>query len=335
MTTGRGSKTITGVGSPVVDQVTHVSEDFLTTVSGEKGGMVLLDAQALDDLVAILPHPTVIAPGGSAGNTTLALAKLGMSTRFLGIVGNDAAGNYYRDSFSRHGGDAHQMRIRDGMSTAKCLSMVTPDGERTMRTHLGAAASMGIADITPDAFTDCQHVHIEGYLLLNWDLLIHVLQTVTSAGSSVSLDLASFEIVDNSKEQLPDLLKKYVDIVFANEEEAEAYAGCNNPDVCLKKLAEGCETVAIKLGAAGALLCNAQETCRVSAIPVENVVDTTGAGDLWAAGFLFGHIKGHSLKQCGELGSFLGAAVIQQEGGSIPEDQWDQITYRFARRIAA
>jgi sugar/nucleoside kinase (ribokinase family) len=178
-------------------------------------------------------------------------------------------------------------------------------------------------------------VHIEGYLLFNYDLLVHVLQTAKSAGCSISLDLASFEVVDNSKDRLPDMLKKYVDIVFANEEEAETYAGSNNADDCLKKLAEGCETVAIKFGAEGALLHNAQETCRVCAIPVENVVDTTGAGDLWAAGFLFGHINGYHLKQCGEFGSVLGAAVVQQEGGSIPEDQWDLITRRFGRRFAA
>ncbi|MGD9366827.1 MAG: adenosine kinase [Desulfobacteraceae bacterium] len=330
MTVDNGFKTIAGVGSPVVDQVAHVSDDFLDTVAGEKGGMVLVDAQTLDDILATLPHPPVRAPGGSAGNTTFALAQLGVSTRFFGIVGNDAAGSYYRDTFARLGGDASRIYRRDAMFTAQCLSLVTPDGERTMRTHLGAAASMELADITPDAFTGCRHVHIEGYLLFNRDLLVHVLQTAKSAGCSISLDLASFEVVNNSKERLPDLLKKYVNIVFANEEEAEAYAGSNNADDCLKKLAEGCETVAIKFGTAGALLHNAQETCRVSAIPVEDVVDTTGAGDLWAAGFLFGHINGHSLEQCGEFGSVLGAAVVQQEGGSIPEDQWDLIAHRLA-----
>jgi sugar/nucleoside kinase (ribokinase family) len=256
-------------------------------------------------------------------------------SRFIGIVGNDTAGNYYRDTFARLGGDASRICTRDAMATAQCLSLVTPDGERTMRTHLGAAASMELDDITPDAFTGCRHVHIEGYLLFNYDLLVHVLQTAKSAGCSISLDLASFEVVNNSKERMPGLLKQYVDIVFANEEEAEAYAGSSNADDCLKKLAEGCETVAIKFGAAGALLHNTQETCRVSAIPVENVVDTTGAGDLWAAGFLFGHINGYSLKQCGEFGAVLGAAVVQQEGGSVPEDQWDLITRRFGRRFAA
>jgi sugar/nucleoside kinase (ribokinase family) len=335
MTTNKILKTIAGVGSPVVDLVAHVPENFLASVAGEKGGMVLVDAQALDDLVATLPTPIVRAPGGSAGNTVFALAQLDVPALFIGMVGNDAAGNYYRDAFAGLGGDASRISVRDAMATARCLSLVTPDGERTMRTHLGAAASMALADITPATFTGCRHVHIEGYLLFNWDLLVHVLQTAKSAGCSISLDLASFEVVNSSKERLPDLLKKYVDLVFANEEEAQAFAGSSNPDDCRNKLAEGCRTVAIKFGAAGALLHNGHETCRVRAIPVENVIDTTGAGDLWAAGFLFGHIYGYSLKQCGEFGSILGAAVVQQEGGSIPDDQWDLISRRFSRRAAA
>jgi sugar/nucleoside kinase (ribokinase family) len=335
MTIDNRFKRIAGVGSPVVDQVAHVSEDFLNTVAGEKGGMVLVDAKAIDNLLETLPHSPVIAPGGSAGNTTFALAQLGVPSRFIGIVGNDVPGNYYRKSFAGIGGDASRICTRNAMSTAQCLSLVTPDGERTMRTHLGAAASMDITDIKKEMFAGCRHVHVEGYLLFNRDLFVHVLQTAKSEACSISVDLASFEVVDHSKEELPGLLKKYVDIVFANEEEVQSYAGSDHPEDCLDKLAEGCETVAIKFGAAGALLHNTQETCHVSAIPVENVVDTTGAGDLWAAGFLFGHIHGYRLKQCGDLGSILGAAVVQQEGGSIPEDEWDQITQQFTRHLAA
>ncbi len=330
MTAGIGSDIIAGVGSPVVDQVAHVSEDFLDTVEGDKGGMLLVDAQPLESLLATLAHPPVREPGGSAGNTAFALAQLGMPTRFVGVVGNDSAGDYYRECFATLGGDTRCIRTRDAMSTAQCLSMVTPDGERTMRTHLGAAASMQAEDIPPEAFAGCRHVHIEGYLLFNRDLMIHVLRTAASAGCTISLDLASFEVVNDAKACLPELLDRYVDIVFANEEEAEAYAGSDNPDDCLAKLAESCSTVAVKLGARGALLHNGRETCRVSAVPVETVVDTTGAGDLWAAGFLFGHINGHSLKQCGEFGAVLGAAVVQQEGGSIPGDQWKLMTNRFA-----
>ncbi len=330
MNAGNESDIIAGVGSPVVDQVAHVSETFLNTVEGDKGGMLLVDAPPLEALITTLPHPPVRAPGGSAGNTAFALSQLGMSTRFVGVVGNDAAGDYYRESFANLGGDASRICTRGGMSTAQCLSMVTPDGERTMRTHLGAAASMQPADIPPEAFAGCRHVHIEGYLLFNRDLMIYVLRTAASAGCTVSLDLASFEVVNDAKSCLPELLDQYVDIVFANEEEAEAYAGSDRPDDCLRKLAEGCGIVAVKLGPQGALLRNGRKTCRVSAISVEKVVDTTGAGDLWAAGFLFGHINGHSLKRCGEFGSVLGAAVVQQEGGSIPGDQWELMTSRFA-----
>lgn len=324
------SKIIAGVGSPVVDQVARVPEAFLATVGGEKGGMELVDAEVLERLLGALPQPPVRTPGGSAGNTAFALARLGMASRFLGLIGNDAPGHYYRDMFARIGGDADFFRIRAGLPTAQCLSLVTPDGERTMRTHLGAAASLSAADITPDDFKGCGHAHIEGYLLFNPDLMVHVLQAAKAAGCSTSVDLASFEVVAAARTELPGLLETYVDIVFANEEEAETYAGSNSRHDCLAQLAGCCDIAVIKCGADGAVLRNGQGTCRVPAVPVDRVIDTTGAGDLWAAGFLYGLLNGHDLDKCGAFGAVLGAAVVQQEGAAIPVPEWDRIIGRMA-----
>ena len=316
---------IAGVGSPVVDQVAKVPNNFLETIRGEKGGMELVDEEELGLLLASLPKPPLSSPGGSAGNTTFALARLGIPCRFIGVVGDDVPGKYYQEAFAMRGGDISRMLIRQTMPTAQCLSLVTPDGERTMRTHLGAAASLGEKDVSAQDFSGCAHVHLEGYLLFNQELMSHTLKAAKDAGCTISVDLASFEVVHAAREVLPGLLNEYVDMVFANEEEAEAFCGTDDPDLCLEKLNERVELVAIKYGAEGALIRRGSETCRIEAVPVSAVVDTTGAGDMWAAGFLFGLFDGKPLEQCGYYGSLLGAAVIQQQGTDIPEARWNLI----------
>lgn len=323
--------TIAGVGSPVVDHVARVPEAFVQKIEGEKGGMELVDAETLENLLAALPEPAVRVPGGSAGNTAFALARMGMPCRFLGVAGDDYAGTYYRRAFALRGGDAGHIRIRKAMPTAQCLSLVTPDGERTMRTHLGAAASMTPADVVPEDFAECTHVHVEGYLLFNPDLMTHVLQAAKGAGCSTSVDLASFEVVAAAGDGLPELLGSYVDMVFANEDEAEAYAGGSGPDQGLECLAYRCNTVAVKHGAQGAVLCVDGRVCHIPAHPVEAVVDTTGAGDLWAAGFLFGICSGREPEHCGALASTLGAAVVQHQGAAIPDSRWKEIAAQIAR----
>ena len=318
-----GQYSIAGVGSPVVDLVAQVPHAFLESIHGEKGGMELIEEEEFSMLLASLPHPPVSSPGGSAGNTTFALARLGVPSRFIGVIGDDVAGKYYLDAFALLGGDISRFQVRKTMATAQCLSLVTPDGERTMRTCLGAASSLSAADITAESFSGCNHVHIEGYLLFNPELMNHVLQVAKQAGCTVSVDLASFEVVHAARGQLPELLAKYVDMVFANEEEAEAYAGTADSEICLELLGRCCSLTAIKYGAEGAVIRRGEQTCRVEAMSVDKVVDTTGAGDMWAAGFLYGLGGGRDLQQCGRYGSILGAEVVQQQGTAIPENQWN------------
>lgn len=319
-----------GVGSPVVDQIARVPEVFLETVGGEKGGMELVDAETLSRLLASVPGATLRAPGGSAGNTAFALARLGMPSRFLGAIGADEAGDYYRDTFRTIGGDVGAFRTRSDQPTAQCLSLVTPDGERTMRTHLGAAMTLAPDHVDSAAFAGCAHAHVEGYLLFNPDLMRRVLAAAKEAGCAVSVDLASFEVVEASRTLLPELLAEYVDIVFANEEEAEAFAGSSDPAVCLDALGKFCDTVAVKLGADGALLRRGGETVRVPAVPVDAVVDTTGAGDLWAAGFLYGLLNGYDLEKSGACGAAMGATAVTREGTTFPDEEWDRLRTRVA-----
>lgn len=322
---------IAGVGSPVVDQVAQVPNTFLDTIHGEKGGMELVEEEDLAILLASLPKSPISSPGGSAGNTTFALARLGLSCRFIGVIGDDVPGKYYQDAFAIRGGDISRMLTRRTMPTAQCLSLVTPDGERTMRTHLGAAASLAEEDVAVQDFSGCDHVHLEGYLLFNQELMLHILKAAKGAGCTVSIDLASFEVVQATLDVLPELLREYVDMVFANEEEAEAFAQTDDPDACLEELSKYADLVAIKYGAEGAVIRRGGETCRVEPVSVSEVVDTTGAGDMWAAGFLYGLGSGRTLEQCGTYGSLLGAAVVQQQGTDIPEARWNFVLEQLRR----
>ena len=226
------SPSLIGIGSPIVDAIALVEESFVAQIDGDKGGMVLVDAPTIASLIASLPKAAIAAPGGSAGNTLFALARMGASTSFLGKTGNCAEGDFYRESFSKLGGDASRFKIGN-VPNGRCLSLVTPDGERTMRTDLGAAMTLAPEEISVSDFAGCAHAHIEGYLLFNEALMRRVLESAKEAGCTISLDLASFEVVNATKSILPVLLRDYVDIVFANEEEGGAYTGIEGDYVAI------------------------------------------------------------------------------------------------------
>ncbi|TVP78061.1 MAG: adenosine kinase [Puniceicoccaceae bacterium] len=316
---------ILGVGSPIVDAIAMVDDDFVAQVDGDKGGMVLVDAVTIIKLLESLPKPAMNAPGGSAGNTLFALARMGRSASFVGKTGNCTLGSFYRDTFARLGGDASRFKIGQ-IPNGRCLSLVTPDGERTMRTDLGAAMTMTPEEISSADFENCAHAHIEGYLLFNETLMRKVLDSAKGAGCTISLDLACFEVVNAAKTILPQILRDYVDIVFANEEEGAAFTGIHDDYPAMaRQLAELTDIAAIKVGAHGSYIAQAGKVEKIEPMHAAKVIDTTGAGDLWAAGFLYGWSKNRSLTECGEIGSILGAAVVQEQGSVLPEHVWDDI----------
>ena len=205
-------------------------------------------------------------------------------------------------------------------------SLVTPDGERTMRTDLGAAMSLSPDEISMSDFVGCTHAHIEGYLLFNESLMLRVIESAMEAGCTISLDLASFEVVNATKSILPDILRNYVDIVFANEEEAAAFTDINEDYSAMAiELAEHCEIAAVKVGAHGSYIAHGGSVEKIEPVPAERVIDTTGAGDLWAAGFLFGWTQDRPLPECAKIGSILGAAVVQEQGSTLPQKVWQDI----------
>lgn len=320
---------LVGVGSPIIDVLARVPESFLKIVGGDKGGMVLTDSASIAGWIEQLPEAPAEAPGGSAGNTLFAAARMGIRGTFVGKVGSDAGADYYRNALKSLGGDDSRFKTGD-IPNARCLSLITPDSERTLRTDLGAAATLSPDEISVADFSGCRHAHIEGYLLFNRDLMMAVLNSARDAGCSISLDLASFEVVNATRDILPGILSDYVDMVFANEEEAAAYTGGSNPEQMTRELSQLCKTAVVKIGADGAWLSDGSEPVLSPALPGIKPVDTTGAGDYWAAGFLTGWIQGKPLETCAAMGARLGAEIVQVIGAELEDQVWQQILADFS-----
>ena len=316
---------VIGVGSPIVDLIAEVSEQLLTSVSGKKGGMELIDTPTMESILGLLEREPVKAPGGSAGNTTFALARLGMTCAFLGKLGADDNGGYYRNAFLRENTDGSRFKTDTNLPTACCISLVTPDSERTMRTNLGAAMTLAPDEISADDFRGCSHAHIEGYLLFNRKLMMKVVESAKEADCTISLDLGSFEVVEASRDILENMLGRFVDIVFANEDEATGFCGDSDPEAGLDALSGFCGAAAVKIGKDGAWMKDGSGKIHVPAVPVDRVLDTTGAGDFWAAGFLYGYLNGCDLPTCGRFGSILGGHVVQCMGTHLEDEVWENI----------
>ena len=313
-----------GIGSPMLDLLVNVEDAFIDRIDGEKGGMNLVSPEELDDILSKVDGECVKAPGGSAANTIFGLTRLGVSTALLGKTGDDDEGAFYRERYKNMGGDTSRFKINPEVPTGRCLSLVTPDSERTMRTDLGAAATLVPDDVTESDFEGFSHVHIEGYMLFNPELTMHILKLAKAASCVISLDLASFEVVNASGDTLKSILNEYVDIVFANEEEAAAFCKTEDPEKCVDLLSAYCDIAVVKVGKDGAYIKQNKEQVKVDAKLVD-AVDTTGAGDLWASGFLYGILNGLSLEKSGNIGSHCGAEVVSVMGAAIPDEGWERI----------
>lgn len=315
-----------GIGSPIMDVLAHVTDSFLQeNVPGAKGGMVLVDDADIAGLLAKIGSKVAITPGGSAANTTLGATRLGLKTTFLGKLGSDQTAQAYQTNFTAAGGDGSRFK-RAALPNGRCLSLVTPDSQRTMRTHLGAAMTLSPDEVTPADFQNIRHAHIEGYLMFNPALAQKVVTTARAAGCTISLDLASFEVVGIARDWILGQLKEGVHIVFANEDEIRAlFQKESSYDAYARQLAGYGGIAAVKMGKDGAWIARGNELHRIEPVKAERVVDTTGAGDAWAAGFLYGHLRGQSLANAGALGSLLGSETVQHLGPSIPDTHWPRL----------
>jgi len=316
-------KTIVGVGSALVDILVHADDAFLSEIGAVKGGMIYVEKDHIEKTLARVSGRPAVVPGGSACNTVVGVGRLGGKARFVGKRGKGKMGDFFENALRASNVDPRLFRSEG--STGRVLSIITPDAERSMFTFLGAAAETRPEDIRPDLFADAAIVHIEGYLLFNPELILAALKAAKSSGARVSLDLASFNVVEQSRELLAEVIRDYVDILIANEDEARAYTGESEPLVALRGLSQDVNVAALKLGPRGSLICRGSQWVAVPAEGDGRAVDTTGAGDLWAAGFLFGLAEGYPLEKCGALGSACGYEVCRVVGASIPEEGWQRI----------
>ncbi|MDA8135596.1 MAG: adenosine kinase [Desulfobacteraceae bacterium] len=314
---------ITGIGSALVDILINESDEFLKTLHKEKGGMTLVNDEDITHILSASPQETIVVPGGAACNTIVGVANLGGEARFIGRRGNDAYGKAFEKQLIK--GRVEPLISVSDSPTGKVLSVITPDAQRSMFTFLGASTELDPESITSGLFKETAIAMIEGYLLFNRTLMQAALTAAKEAGSLIALDLASFEVVNASRDILFDLVRDYVDILIANEDEARAYTGFEDEEKAVEDLSRHVAYAVLKVGARGSYVSHQNNLIKIPAQEGLPPVDTTGAGDLWAAGFLFGIAHGFSIEKSGRIASACGYEVCQVMGAQIPEEAWLRI----------
>ena len=314
---------IVGIGSALLDILVQADDRLVQNLALEKGGMTLVNNDFLEATLAQIKVSPQMVPGGSACNTMIGIARLGGHSRFVGKAGQDEVGDDFRKGLQAQ--QVEPLLFTSPTPTGRVLSIITSDAQRTMLTYLGASAELQVTEVTPACFQDAAIAHIEGYMIFNPDLIRAALQAARQAGARISLDLASFTVVESAGPLLHELVRDYVDILIANEDEARAFTGLTDEQAALARLAEYAPWAVLKVGARGSYIAHAgQITFTPSHAPLE-ALDTTGAGDLWAAGFLYGMARGLAPESCGRLGAVCGYEVCRVVGARIPEDGWQRI----------
>jgi len=317
-------KKILGIGNALVDTLIRVPDDaVLSRLSLDKGSMTLVDVTRLKSVLEETRHlARRKSAGGSAANTISGLARLGASTGFIGKVGSDSSGKYFEKEMTSH--RIHIHMIPGTRPTGQCVSLISRDSERTMTTYLGAAVELEARDLDPGMFSGFNYLHIEGYLVQDHLLIESAMKMAQAAGLEISLDLASFNIVRENLAFLRRIIEQYVDIVFANEEEALAFTGKSLPHEALRQMAPTCKMAIVKIGPRGSLIHDRDRHYRIDCLRAR-AVDTTGAGDLYAAGFLYGRINGLGPESCGRIGALLAGKVVEIVGAKLTQRQWEQV----------
>jgi len=318
-----GGKKVVGVGSALVDILIHEDDAFLAQTGAEKGVMTYADDVMISQVLQRATSPAKVVPGGSACNTVVGIGQLGGEAHFIGKCAEDEMGLLLRSSLEKI--RVIPRLISSQTPTGLVLSIITPDAQRSMLTFLGASAETRPEEIPDDSFNDAAIVHVEGYLLFNPELISAVLARAKAADALVSLDLASANVVQASKEILTKLIDQYVDILIANEDEALAYTGIKDETSSVLAMALQARLAVLKTGPRGSLIAHQDHVIAIEPNGDGRAKDTTGAGDLWAAGFLYGIVEGMPLDRCGDLGSLCGYEVCQVVGATIPDARWQVI----------
>lgn len=313
---------VVGIGHAIVDLLAHVDDNFLNENNLQKGITRIIDE---DEVVRLHKTIDVIdeVSGGSAANTIAGLASLDNSVSFIGKVQDDNFGNAFEAGMKKEGSDCHTNRVSEGISTGRCVVLVTPDAQRTMNTYLGIAGLLGPDDVDESVISNANVIYLEGYL---WDkpgakkAYLKAADIVRASGGKVSLSLSDPFCVDRHRAEFIDLIKNHIDILFSNEDEIKHLFEDNSFDSAIDNLKSMNVISAVTRAEKGSVIVSGSETCEIDAEYVPSVVDTTGAGDLYASGFLHGFSNNKDLKTCGHMGSIAASEIISHFGAR-PEKQ--------------
>jgi sugar/nucleoside kinase (ribokinase family) len=314
-------KSILGIGNALTDILAVLQDDSLLNYYHlPLGSMQHVDRETGEKIWQILkPLGAQYVAGGSSANTITGTAVLGMSSAFIGKIGDDELGSLFKSDLDRNG--IRSTLFKGHAASGRAMVFITgPNAERTFAVYLGAAIELVPEDLTIEHFRGHDYFHIEGYLVQNQDLVRRAVELAKEAGLIISIDMASYNVVESNDAFLHDIIEQYVDIVFANETEAEVFAK-KSPREALDEIAKICKIAVVKIGKDGSMVKSGDEYHFIEAWPADTI-DATGAGDIYAAGFLFAHSHGLSLKMCGEVGSIVAAKVVEVIGPKIDIPRW-------------
>ena len=316
-------KSVLGIGNALIDVLITITDDAVLQKFGlPKGSMTLVDAILSAEIKKETKNSKrSIQTGGSAANTVHGIAKLGGQCGYIGKISSDEFGDFYLEDFRNNKINTHFFYSETG--TGHATGLISPDSERTFGTYLGAAMELTADEMTHEIFRDYGILHIEGYLVQNHALIEAAMRIAKENGLLVSIDMASFNIVEANIDFLHRIISEYVDIVFANEEEATSLTG-KKPEEALLEIAEMCSIAVVKLGANGSLIKSGDRVIRIDAISAKSI-DTTGAGDIYASGFLYALTENLDLEIAGKIGSLLAGNVVEIIGSKIPDETWSKL----------
>ena len=312
---------ILGMGNALVDILTKLDGDkYLEQFRLPKGSMTLVDRNRAQVVMTGTEHlEKTMASGGSAANTIHGIANMGIDAAYIGKIGHDDLGRiFYNDLLRSH---INPRLFYSDTESGRAIALISPDTERTFATYLGAAVELSPDDLDESIFHGFDYFHIEGYIVQNHKLLEKAVKLARKNKMRVSLDLASYNVVDANREFLEYIVKHYVNILFANEDEARSFTGLP-PSEALQTIAGLCEIAVVKRGKQGSIVGHGKKAYQIGVIDVKSV-DTTGAGDLYAAGFLYGLVNGMPLDKCGRAGAILAGKVIEVMGPKMDEQRWE------------
>ncbi|MFC2112136.1 adenosine kinase [Bacteroidota bacterium] len=320
---------VIGMGNALVDVMTILKRDkTLKEFALPKGSMQLVSREFSNRLLAgTLGLQKMQSSGGSAANTIHGLANLGIDSGFVGKIGKDNLGKFFENDLKEN--KINPVMFHSLEETGRSIALISQDSERTMATFLGAADDLQEEDITSDIFEGYHFFHIEGYLVQDHELISKSMRLAKSLGLTVSIDMASYNIVTENRDFFEELIRDYVDIVFANELEAEALTGVK-PEKAISIISELTDIAVVKIGKDGSIVRQGSEEHTIGIEKVKNI-DTTGAGDLYASGFLYGLCMRQSLDVCGKIGAILGGHITEVVGAKMHEESWTMVRQKVTK----